>query len=95
MWSDSPGWRRGSGWMWVDGWNFVGMTDRQMAEWSGGSVCVGMTDGWMDGWMVEQIVAARWMEKREWMDGVRYLVDKMDKKAGEHALSCQHVADLL
>ena len=51
MWSDSPGWRRGSGWMWVDGWNFVGMTDRQMAEWSGGSVCVGMTDGWMDGWM--------------------------------------------
>ena len=49
MWSDSPGWRRGSGWMWVDGWNFVGMTDRQMAEWSGGSICVGMTDGWMDG----------------------------------------------
>ena len=40
-------------------------------------------------------MAARWMEKREWMDGVRYLVDKMDKKAGEHALSCQHVADLL
>jgi len=49
MWSDSPGWRRGSGWMWVDGWNFVGMTDRQMAEWRGGSICVGMTDGWMDG----------------------------------------------
>jgi len=35
--------------MWVDGQNFVGMTDRQMAEWSGGSICVGITDGWMDG----------------------------------------------
>jgi hypothetical protein len=54
--------------MWVDGWNFVRMTDGQMVEWSGGSVCVGMTDGWMDGWMVEQIVAVRWTEKREWMD---------------------------
>ena len=54
--------------MWVDGQNFVGMTDRQMAEWRGGSICVGMTDGWM----AEQIVASRWMEKREWMDGVRW-----------------------
>jgi len=50
--------------MWVDGWYFVGITDGQMAEWGGGSVWVGM----INGWMMEQVVAVRWMEKREWVD---------------------------
>ena len=80
MWSDSPGWRRGSGWMWVDGQNFVGMTDRQMAEWRGGSVYMGMTDGWMDGWQNRLQLQGGWRRKNGWMwvdvrglmDGVRW-----------------------
>ena len=53
--------------MWVDGWNFVGMTDRQMAEWSGGSVCVGMTDGWMDGWQNRLWLQCGWRRGSGWM----------------------------
>ena len=64
--------------MWVDGQNFVGMTDRQMAEWSGGSICVGMTDGWMDG----RTDCGFKVDGEEGVDGwseVGYLVDKMDR----------------
>ena len=52
--------------MWVDGWNFVGMTDRQMAEWSGGSICVVMTDGWMAEWSGGSVCVGM---TDGWMDG--------------------------
>jgi len=40
-----------------------------MAEWSGGSVCVGMTDGWMDGWMDGRTDCGCKVDGEEGVDG--------------------------